>query len=214
MHLTRFCDYVADLSKIYDRFQLEAKSTVQIGHSMGGLATARFAQMNPGRVTAVALACPLLGLTVQIPPRLLAAGKVLSVAFPWTRFRTVVNPTDVTRCERSIEERLADPLYRNSVTAGWFFAVRRAIEDAWRDALAFTSPLLVVQSGDDRIVDGNASRQWLTKVGSQDARFYELPEHFHEWHREASWRSTTDLISRWLSCRVGSEDSSVTRLAA
>lgn len=215
MHLTRFCDYVADVSKIYDHFELDARRTVQIGHSMGGLATARFAQTNPGRIAAVALACPLLGLAVQIPPRLLAAGKVLSVAFPWTRFRTVVNPTDVSRCERSIAERLADPLYRNSVTAGWFFAVRRAMEDAWRDALALTSPLLVVQSAEDRIVDRHASREWLLKVGSRDSRFFELPEQFHEWHREESWRSTTDLISRWLSCRIGSDaSSSGSRLAA
>lgn len=202
MHVSRFGQYVDDLARVYDSLRLDPDSTVQQGYSLGGLVTARFAQRHAGRTRAISLTCPLLGLMVQIPRLLYASGQLLSVAYPWKRFASVIDPADVTRCAISIAERRSDPLYRHGVTAGWFFAVRRAIGEAWRDATALTAPVLLVQSGDDRIVDADANRSWLAGVGSIDTHFQDLPNHFHEWHYEPTWARTTDQIGRWLAARL------------
>lgn len=203
MHLSRFADYVDDLARLYDEFKLPADTTVQYGHSMGGLATVRFAQTQPDRVSAIVLSSPLLGLAVRIPPVLLASGRVLSVAYPWKRFRTVVNPADVTRSAESLLERQNDPFHHKSVTAGWFFAVQSAIANAWRDTASLTAPVLIVQAGEDRIVNGEAARTWIEAVGSQDATFHELAGQFHELHYEEEWPATVDLVHDWLAERVG-----------
>jgi lysophospholipase len=215
MHLARFGDYVGDLAALYDRFELRPESTAQIGHSMGGLATIRFSQTHAGRVSSIALASPLLGLAVRVPPVLLASGRVLSVTYPWKRFRSVVDPADVTRSAESIADRQSDPLYRKSVTAGWFFAVQSAMRDARKFAASLSIPVLVVQAGEDRIVDAEASRAWIATVASSDTRFHELPGRFHELHYEEDWPKTAFLYHRWLSARLNAqaEDSAV-RLAA
>ena len=202
MHVARFGDYVTDLARVYDRFDLTPESTVQIGHSMGGLATVRFAQAFPDRLAGIALSSPLLGLAVRIPPVLLASGRVLSVTFPWKRFRTVIDPADVTRCLDSIADRQTDPLFRRTVTAGWFFAIQSAMRDAWRNAGSLSIPVLIVQAGEDRIVDAEASRAWISTIGSTERHFHELPGQFHELHYEEDWRSTADLYHRWLSARL------------
>lgn len=208
MHLARFAHYLDDLARLYDRFDLQPDSTVQMGHSMGGLATVRFAQAHRGRLAAIALSSPLLGIAVRIPPALLASGRVLSIAYPWKRFRTVVDPADVTRSAASLAERRSDPLHHKSVTAGWYFAVRSGIAAAWRDAGSFDLPVMIVQAGDDRIVDGAASRAWIEAVGSSDARFHELEGQFHELHYEVRWTATVDLVHDWLDefVRTGSHD--------
>ncbi len=212
-HVTRFDSYVDDLARLYDHFVLPADSTAQLGHSMGGLATVRFAQRHPGRAAAIALGSPLLGLAVRVRPALLASGRVLSVTYPWKRFRTTINPADVTRNADSIAERTNDPLFRRSVTAGWFFAVQTAIREAWKSAGSLATPVLVAQSGDDRVVDGEASRAWLGTVGSHDTRFELLPGQYHELHFEEEWRQTVDLMQGWLAARVGTAVERVARAA-
>ena len=202
MHVLRFGQYVEDLARVHDALNLDPRRTVQQGYSLGGLVAVRFAQRHAGRVRAVSLACPLLGLSVHIPRMLYASGQVLSLTYPWKRFASVVDPNDVTRCAISIAERTSDPLYRHGVTAGWFFAVRRAIAQAWREAASLMVPILLVQSGEDRVVDAAAGRCWLESVGSNDVRFRELPGHFHEWHYESSWARTTDEIEHWLATRL------------
>lgn len=212
-HVVRFDTYVDDLARIYDQFALAPESTAQVGHSMGGLAAVRFTQRHTGRVAAIALSSPLLGLAVRIPPALLVSGRVLSMTYPWKRFRTVLNPADVTRNPEAIAERTNDPLFRRSVTAGWFFAVQTAVRRAWRAAGAVKIPVLIAQSGDDRVVDGEAARAWLGTVGSADARFELLPGQFHELHYEEEWRATADLMQGWLAVRVGVASEPVARAA-
>lgn len=214
MHLARFNDYVDDIAAVYDHFELAPDSTTQIGHSMGGLVTVRFAQSHPDRLSAIALSSPLLGLAVRIPPVLLASGRVLSVTFPWKRFRSVINPADVTRCPLSIAARQTDPLFRRSVTAGWFFAVQSAIRAAWHRAEALVMPVLIVQAGEDRIVDAAAARAWIATVASRDTHFHELPGRFHELHYEDDWQATVDLYHHWLASRLTGATPVAQRLAA
>jgi alpha-beta hydrolase superfamily lysophospholipase len=202
MYVSRFADYIEDLEQFYDWFSLSPETTAQLGVSMGGLVTVRFAQTHPDRLAAIALSSPLLGLAVRISPMLLASGRFLSLAYPWKQFRTVVELSDVTRSRESLEQRRADPLCRRIVTAGWFFAVRAAITNAWRDASSLALPVLVVQSGDDRVVDGAAAQAWINRIASADRLFHELPGQFHELHYETSWRATVDLYHNWLAARV------------
>jgi lysophospholipase len=133
---------------------------------------------------------------------LFVLGRVLSFVAPRARFRTRIDPSFTTRDPEAVARRLADPLIHRSITAGWFFAMRRALRNAWREAPAMRGPLLVVQAGRDRIVDPTAAREWLDSTGSADKTFHCLPEHYHELLNEADWPSTAMLISNWLEERV------------
>ena len=89
-----------------------------------------------------------------------------------------------------------------SVTAGWFFEINRAMRTAWDESDRLRLPLLVVQAGQDRIVDPVVLGPWLKTVGSADTHFCRLPEHRHEVLNETDWETTTKDIADWLNERI------------
>jgi alpha-beta hydrolase superfamily lysophospholipase len=202
-HVGDFRHYVADVETLLDRLELDPRRTALLGHSMGGLIGIRLAQHIPERVACLVAMSPLLGVNVPIPRTTLAVGKILSLVAPQWRFRSRVDPRHTTRNPAALEQRLADPLIHRSVTAGWFFQMRRALRSAWRDAHKLTLPLLVMQAGQDYIVDPDVVEPWLRTSGSSDATYRCLPDCLHELLNEPDWRSTAGLVADWLHPRVG-----------
>ena len=148
------------------------------------------------------LTSPLLRVKVAIPRRTVALGRVLSLIAPRARFRSRVDPAHITRCPHALARRAGDPLVHRSVTARWFFAMRAALRAAWGEAPRLALPLLLVQAGDDRIVDAAASEEWLRATASPDRVLRVLPRHYHEVLNEPDWQETADAIAAWLEQRL------------
>lgn len=201
-HVSHFRRYVADLELVREHFGLTPERTALFGHSTGGLIAIRHLQVLPGRVAALAMSSPLLGVKVPIHPCTIALGRVLSYIAPRTRFRSRVDSACVTRNVESLNARLADPLVGRSVTAAWYFAMKAALAAAWAEAGRLDLPLLILQAGDDRIVDAEAARDWCRQAGSRDKTFELLPEAFHEIINEPNWPETTARLLAWLETRV------------
>ncbi|MBT4866426.1 MAG: alpha/beta hydrolase [Planctomycetaceae bacterium] len=202
-HVAHFHRYVTDVASILDGLELPAEQTALLGHSMGGLVSIRFAQHFSDRVTCLVATSPLLGLSVEISRATLVVGKMLSVIAPRWRFRTRVNPEDTTRSQEFLQQRFNDPLIHRSVTAGWFYQMKRALRSAWRDAHKLTLPLLVMQAGQDRIVDPDVVEPWMLTSGSADFTYHCLPDCLHELLNEPDWRATAASIADWLHERIG-----------
>ena len=202
IHVTRFRQYVDDLERVCKHFHLRPKQTAALGHSMGGLVSIRFAQKLQERVAALALTSPLLGIKVAIPQTTLLLGKLLSYLVPRWRFRSRIDPAETTHDSVVLKRRAEDPLIGRSVTAGWFFEINRAMQTAWDESDRLRLPLLVVQAGQDRIVDPVVVEPWLKTVGSVDTHFCRLPEHRHEVLNETDWETTTEDIAEWLNERI------------
>ena len=209
MHVRRFGRYVADAARVLDwsadnRDGAGPARTAVLGGSMGGLVAVRLAQRFPDRLAAAALCSPLLGLKWRLSKLVFAAGAVLSVVRPKTRFRW--------RVESTVDERGGpfahdppDPLRHGSVTARWFFAVRRARLQAWNQAADTRVPLLVVQSGDDHVIDPDAGRRWVDAVaaaGNADATFRLAAHARHDLLREPDWDRHAAVLAEWLDARV------------
>ena len=201
-HIRDFHHYILDLEIIQEHFHSSPRQTVMLGHSLGGLVALRYAQTFPNRLTALILLSPLLKVKVPIPLTTLALGKALSFVAPRTRFRSRVNSADTTRTQEAVAQRLKDPLIHRSVTAGWFFAMKSAMAAAWAEADRLKLPLLVMQAGQDRIVDPTVPEPWLKSAGSSDKTFRFFPEHFHELLNEPDWQDTADSILKWLQARI------------
>jgi lysophospholipase len=78
-----------------------------------------------------------------------------------------------------------------------------ALKSVWSESTRILCPLLLMQAGDDRIVDPNASRPWFDTVASIDKSFHLFPEHYHELLNEPDWQQTAGSIMDWLDLRVG-----------
>ncbi len=206
MHVRDFRQYSADLSIIREHFGCPPEQMAILGHSLGALVSLRHAQLTEEPFRALVLISPLLAVKVRIPKTTVALGKLLTYVAPKTRFKSRVNPADTTRCQESLQRRAADPLIRQSVTAAWYFAMKAAMARAWNDSQAVRMPVLIMQAGEDRIVDPLAPEQWLRHTSSPDKTFRELSEHLHELLNEPDWPDTVNHIFGWLDKRFPALD--------
>jgi lysophospholipase len=202
IHVNDFSEYVADLRRIFEWGGLCSRKTVLVGHSMGGLISARFVQQFPDCVSALALVSPLLGVRVPVSPITVALARILSIVRPKSRFRKRIDPAYSSRNPDALSRGAQDPLMRQSLTAAWYFAMRAALQAAWDLAGRIACPLLVLQAGSDLIVDPHAPHAWLERVASIDKTLRVLPDHYHELLNEIDWANTLADMLDWLELRV------------
>lgn len=200
-HLDSFEQYLEDLDRIWEHFGLDPASTAVFAHSMGGLVAVRYQQTRPDRMRALVLSAPLLALRVRVRLFKRAIGKVCHLVAPTTRFQTVVRTSDITRDVAVRAGRARDPLMRRSVTAGWYYSVRRALLNSLREADQFTLPLLLLQGDQDQVVDPEWPAEWIQRVASTDCTLRMLPGHFHEIINEPGWDRITAEMLDWLDDR-------------
>lgn len=202
VHVLQFDEYLNDLDMLWQYFELNPDRTALLGHSFGGLVCTRFAETRPSRLASLVLMSPLLGLKVKIDALTLILGRLMSLIAPCTRFKSKVPVEHTTRSEEVLKRRETDPLLHRSVTARWFFQMKQAISDAWKDAPRINVPVLALQAGDDLIVDPNAVEPWLQMAGSDDKQFRMLAGHYHELLNEPTWRDTLAEVLEWLDERI------------
>lgn len=189
--------YLEDLAGLEREFCPNGAADVLLAHSFGGLLALRYAQ-TVRQPRAMVLSAPLLGLLLPVPWWKDLLGRLLIGVAPKTRFRTGINPHNMTRDPAFLARRLADPLLIRSITVRWFYAMRRALAAVHRDAASVRCPLLVLQGLQDRTVDAAVLKPFLARVSSADCELIELPDHVHETFNEVDWPQTVDRILTWL----------------
>jgi len=175
-YIRSFDDYIETVMrwiKEAKRFQLPL---VLLGHSMGGLVIIRTLMTKSLPVQAVILSSPCLGL-VQYPPKWLEAlSKALNFIWPKLQVQANHPPGSGTRNEEIKAKDALDPLYNRKITVRWYRELRRAMKLAHEQADAFPNiPLLILQGGDDRIVNKRDVKRWYDRL-QIDAKIYK------EWH--------------------------------
>uniref|UniRef100_A0A7C2JXA4 Alpha/beta fold hydrolase n=1 Tax=Schlesneria paludicola TaxID=360056 RepID=A0A7C2JXA4_9PLAN len=189
--------YLQDLTGVERAYCARGQADVILAHSFGGLVALRYVQ-TIRQPRALVLSAPLLGLQLPVPWWKDLAGKLLVRLSPTTRFRTGINPRNMTQDPEFLARRLADPLLIRSVTVRWFFAMRRALADVHRDAALVRCPLLIVQGLADQTVAPRCPGPFLERTGSPFRRLIELPGHVHEALNESDWEQTLATILAWL----------------
>lgn len=206
-HVSDFTQYVGDLEVMQRRFQIDGRRTVLLGHSMGGLVSIRFAQLFPERLAAAALLSPLLAAKRRIAAWKVAIGRLACTIVPTLRFHAGISAEQTSRCRKVLEEKRLDKLLENSVTGVWFLALQKALVHAWKDAGRLRAPLLVMQAGQDLVVDSAATKPWVQKVGASDKTLRFVPHALHELLSEPDWPRLAAQVCHWLDARVYSSRS-------
>jgi alpha-beta hydrolase superfamily lysophospholipase len=204
-HVDRFAEYVADLHALRVRVEEEhrRKPLFLIGHSMGGLIAAHYLWTHSSGLAGAVLSSPALGL-VKEPPRLLRwLGRVLSWIAPRTSFQSDVDPTLLSRDPSVGLAYASDPLVHRRVTARFFTELKRAMRDALERAGEIRMPILVLQAGDDRVVDAALAERFVAAVGGEAKAFRLYPALFHEIFNEIEKDRVFADLQRWLDDRIG-----------
>ncbi|RRR81741.1 alpha/beta hydrolase [Streptomyces sp. RP5T] len=191
-----FEDVVTDVHTVADLARATWPGTplVLVGHSMGGLIAARFAQRYGAELSALVLSGPVIGAW-QLPGALLALDEIPD---------TPISPAALSRDPEVGAAYRADPLV-------WHGPMKRPTVEAFARALATVSrggrvgplPLLWLHGDDDRLVPLGGSR-----VGVEDLRGETLTERiypgarhevFHETNRAEVFADVTDFLDEVLT---------------
>jgi lysophospholipase len=196
-YVNSFQRFVEDLNRLFDSEGLQPETTTMLAHSMGGLIATRFLQSGPARINSLCLSSPCLRLKLKVPKLKMAAGKVCSVFAPKKRFKTHIDPKQTTRNPAVLERRLSDPLMIPFVTAGGFFQMLSAMEQAWGETNRIHVPVLTLQGGADEVVDPDAAAEFFDQCASRDVTVEKLPGQLHEVLNEPEAAETLELIGDW-----------------
>ncbi|MCX2808436.1 alpha/beta hydrolase [Bacillus sp. ChL18] len=181
-HIRSFQEYIDEVDIWIDKARTLEAPVFLLGHSMGGLiAIEWFKQQRNPRITALILSSPCLGLQIKVNKVLDFASKGLNVLAPSLRVDSGLSPDMATRNADMIEADQNDSLYVTKVSVRWYRELLKTIDAAMVPTDSFLKvPLLLMQGGDDKIVDKMKVRKWFSGVASHNKSYREWEGLYHE----------------------------------
>jgi lysophospholipase len=176
----------------FDEYIFEVKDWVQaayrydlpvflLGHSMGGLISIRLLQEEKLNIAGVILSSPCLGV-LQTPSKFLEfISHGLNVIFPTLRMKSGLTVQMATRNEDVREADSNDTLYITKISVRWYRELVSAMKQAFLNIEKIQDvPMLVMQGGDDKIVNKAIVKDWFNHVPLSEKRFKEWRKCYHE----------------------------------
>lgn len=162
---------------------------VVVGHSMGGLIAARYAQRHGARLAALVLSGPVIGVW-ELPARLLAHEEIPDVP---------VSPAALSRDPDVGAAYAADPLvWHGPMKRPTLEAFERTLKTVAEEGDVGPLPVLWLHGGDDRLVPPAGSRVGVERLtaGAHTERIY--PGARHEVFQETNRAEVFADVTRFL----------------
>lgn len=205
-HVNRFEAYTDRVAKWWEWINEEndhdGKSVpcFILGHSMGGLIVANWLE-NGGtpHPAGLVLSSPCFGLAMKIPAWKEALSQILNGIAPGLRMPSGILPERLCRDQAIVEAHRADPLITKKLSVRWYRELLRGIADSQKLASQMPDiPLLVMQAGDDLIVDPEAGKAWFAKLPIPEKEYRRLPKLYHEIWNEPERADVLQTIIAWM----------------
>lgn len=195
-HVDSFQEYIDVIETWYERALQFELPVFLLGHSMGGLAVIQTMLQKQLSVNAVILSSPCLGL--ENPPSKFKSysGLLLNKISP--KFRMPTNLPEVTRCEEMRQRDEKDQYIVKKVSVRWYHELTNAMANSHKEVQHFPDvPLLVLQGGDDLIVDKKAVYHWFNQLTVTDKYYKEFPGFYHEVFNEPEKETVFHVAKRF-----------------
>jgi alpha-beta hydrolase superfamily lysophospholipase len=175
---------------------------ILVGHSQGGLVALAYALRRPEGLVTVVASSPLLGAHPSLRPGLLRITvRLLSRLVPSLPLPSRVDPRLVSRDPAVVEAYVRDPLVSRRVSPRWFLAVQRTLQQVHADAGRLRLPTLILAAGDDRLVDLEATRRWVSRTPAGLVDLIVWDGLFHEVFNEPEREQVYGRLASWLEGR-------------
>jgi lysophospholipase len=207
-HIDRFEQYLDGVKAWVEAVSAECEGKRPIfvlGHSLGGLVATRFVQRYAGRqrLAGLILSSPCVELKIAVSPWKKRLASVLDRVWPTLRLPNDIKPHMVSRDPLVQEQYRTDPLNYAKVSVRWFQELQRSMQQAWEERNQLEIPLLVLQAGDDCLINPGGVERFVSGVASSDVRYVCLPGLYHEVMNEPEREEVLQLIVDWMQERVG-----------
>lgn len=199
-HVLSFNWYLADLDAL--RKKAEEKfpplPCFLLGHSLGGLIAARYAEKRGNGLSGLILSSAALRVEVDAPALKLAAGRFFSKVLPGLSMSNGLNPDFLSHDPQVVAAYVSDPLVHNRVSARWFTEFTAAIESAQAEAGRITFPVLVMQSGEDKLVAPQGAKEFFDRLTVADKTLQIWDGFYHEMFNEVEKEKPISFLLSWI----------------
>ena len=180
-HIQSFDDYINEVDSWVNEAYSFGLPVFMLGHSMGGLIIINMLQLKEYNLAGIILSSPCFGTLIHPPKLLDSMSKVLNLVYPTYKKPSGLTVEMATRNPEVIEFDLNDSLYVTSVSVRWYRELVNAMKDAFDFDEDFPDiPVLVMQAGDDKIVDKAMVREWFNYFPASEKHYKEWPKLYHE----------------------------------
>jgi lysophospholipase len=206
VHVDRFEDYFHDVEAFINlaRSKHRGLPLFILGHSMGGLISIRYVLEYPEGIAGAVISSPLLGTHPEFKPplalRLLV--KLLSAITPRALFKSDLDTEAISRDPDVVKAYIDDPLVTSKVSARWYNEAMKSVKKAHKNAPALRIPMLLMQSGSDRLVDPDATRIWAEATPDGRVEFVLWEGLYHEMFNEPENEKVRERTLSWLQSQI------------
>lgn len=206
VHVGRFSDYFYDV----DAFLGAARDACPgvpiflLGHSMGGLIAISYVLRNPSGLAGAVISSPALEAHPEFRPPLLLRLLVglLSRLAPRKLFPSDLDTNALSRDPEVVSAYLDDPLVSGKVSARFYAEMMNAMQRIREQADALAIPMLLMQSGADRLVDPDAPARWAASAPPGRIEFVRWEGYYHEMFNEPEKDAVRERTLGWLNARL------------
>ena len=196
-HVDTYDDYLADFDYFLKNIVNNKPHKVKLllAHSMGGTIALLYELRHPGNFSGIAMSAPMLGFSTAPWPFFLIPPLLSLYEFLGLERRYVVGggkfkpepyspenklTSDESNYTRNQQLMLDYPqIQLGSPTCAWVKKSLEAIKEIQKGAEKFKIPLLILQAGDDRVVNNCGEERFCRKVG-KNCRLIVIPGSQHE----------------------------------
>lgn len=180
-HIDSFDDYIIEVKEWIEAAYDFNLPVFLLGHSMGGLIAIRMLQEEHMELAGLILSSPCLGL-VKYPSKFLdMLSHGLNIVMPTLRMSPGLTVEMATRNEDVRAVDMNDSLYITKVSIRWYRELAAAMELAFENMEKTQDiPTLLIQGGDDKIVDKRSVKEWFNHAPLSEKRYKEWPKCYHE----------------------------------
>ncbi|MFQ2481877.1 alpha/beta fold hydrolase [Aeromonas caviae] len=222
-YVDQFDDYVADLKQFHDEVIVPDKPAklFLLAHSMGGAISARYLERWPNDIQAAVLSSPMMGINLGGLPKWLAKGLAATIGTvggwvgeppygpgqgPYEDHgfadNELTHSTARYQAFRQIYEQ--HPQVRlGGATAHWIHQAITGSDAAVADAGTIKTPLLLLQAGEDSVVDNAAQEAFCAKAQCDGSKPLRIDGAWHELfieadpQRQAALNATLAFFARY-----------------
>ena len=170
---------------------------------MGGLIATMWALRQPEGLAGLVISSAAYAVKIDANPIKLALGRFFSKYLPALTMGNELDPNMVSRDKDIVRKYIDDPLVHDRVSARWFTSFTGAIEEVNARAGELKVPILIMQSGEDSLVDPEGAPKFHAKVGSQDNTLKIWEGFYHEMFNEPEKQEVYSYALEWLDKHLG-----------
>jgi len=203
-HVMAFSEYLEDTERLIGVVGNRDPETSRflLGHSMGGLIALRYAISHPKGLSGLALSSASLKIKGEVPAIKVALGRLFSRLLPAFTMNNGLDPNHVSRDPAVVKAYQDDPLVHHRVSARWYTEFVDAMDASHRDAALLKVPILILQAGDDSMVDAEGSRALFEEVTVKDKEIRLFDGYYHEIFNDVGKEHVLEVLADWFENRV------------